>query len=428
MKSAKTEKTDVLIRTDADTPMGKLLRRYWVPALLSEEIPEPDCPPVRVKLLGEELIGFRDSKGRPALMREFCPHRGVSLFFGRNENCGIRCAYHGWKFDIDGQCIDLPSHPAMAKRVVNPAYPCIEQGDVIWAYMGPPELKPEPPGLEWSLVPASYRYVSKRFQECNYLQAMEGGIDTSHVSFVHRYEFDADPSLTLNGHMPSKKYIMGDPNVIFTNKVTPSGMTIFGRRNGEVDSFYYRITQWIFPWFTLVPPTAMRSIGAHVWVPIDDENCWTWSINYYPDSPLDDDERQAMRDGAGIHGQAIPGTYFPVANKRNNYLIDRKAQKENRAYSGVFGIGIQDASLQESMGPIQKRDIETLVGTDAAIIKVRELLHEAAMMQETKTPPALSTDAQRVRSASVLIEKEKNVEEWARGALHATPETPVYSL
>ena len=425
----RTDKTDVLIHTNADTPMGALLRRYWIPAMLSEEIPDADCPPVRVKLLGEKLLGFRDTKGRPALIREFCAHRGVSLFFGRNEECGIRCAYHGWKYDIHGQCVDLPSHPAMAKRVKIPAYPCIEQGDIIWAYMGPPELMPEPPGLEWSLVPASHRYVSKRLQECNYLQAMEGGIDTSHVSYVHRYEFDADPSLTIDGHMPSKKYIVGDPNVVFQTREMPNGLTIFGRRNGEEDSYYYRITQWIFPWFTLVPPTGMRSIGGHMWVPIDDENCWTWNINYYPDKPLMADERAWMIEGAGIHGPAIPGTYFPVANKQNNYLIDRKAQKENRAYSGVFNLAIQDASLQESMGPIQDRSIETLVGTDAAIIKVRDLLHSACKNLENGTvPPALDAKSQRVRSASVLIKKEKNVEEWARESLGATPDIPVYSL
>jgi nitrite reductase/ring-hydroxylating ferredoxin subunit len=429
MPSAKTEKADLIVRTGVGTPMGNLLRRYWVPAMLSEEIPEPDCPPVRVPLMGEKLLGFRDSKGRPGLIREKCAHRGVSLFFGRNEDCGVRCAYHGWKFDIHGQCVDLPSHPAMAKRVKIPAYPCIEQGDVIWAYMGPPELMPEPPGLEWSLVPGSHLYVSKRWQECNYLQAMEGGIDTSHVSFVHRYEFDADPSLTVNGHMPSKKYIVGDPNVVFETKEVPSGLTIFGRRNGEADSYYYRITQWIFPWFTLVPPTAMRSIGGHVWVPIDDENCWTWNINYYPDKPLAEDERSMMKEGAGIHGPAIPGTYLPVANKRNDYLIDRKAQKENRAYSGIFGLAIQDSSLQESMGPIQDHDIETLVGTDAAIIKVRDILYDAAInLQKGAVPPAHDTKSQSVRSASALIDKNKNIVEWAHESLHATPETPVYSL
>jgi phthalate 4,5-dioxygenase oxygenase subunit len=429
MTAAKTDKTDLLVHTGADMPMGKLLRRYWVPVLLSEEIPEPDCPPVRVTIMGEKLLGFRDSKGRPALMREFCPHRGVSLYFGRNEECGIRCGYHGWKFDITGQCVDLPSHPAMAGRVQNPAYPCIEQGDVIWAYMGPPGKVPEPPGLEWSRVLGSHRFVSKRYQECNYLQAMEGGIDTSHVSFVHRYEFDVDPSLTLNGYMPSKKYIVGDPNVVFQTKEMPNGLTIFGRRNGEVDSFYYRITQWIFPWFTLVPPTAMRSIGAHIWVPIDDEHCWTWSINYYPDKPLSDEERSAMKAGAGIHGPAIPGTYIPVANKSNDYLMDRKAQKENRAYSGVFNIGIQDSSLQESMGPIQDRTIETLVGTDAAIIKVRNLLYNAAVgIGEEKEPPALKTESQLVRSASVLVDRNEDIVQWASKALHATPDTPVYSL
>jgi len=422
-------RADILTRTNAGTPMGDLLRRYWVPAMLAEEIPEPDCPPVRVKLMGEKLLGFRDTKGRPGLVRELCAHRGASLYFGRNEDCGLRCAYHGWKFDINGQCVDLPSAEKMAPRVKIPAYPCIEQGDVIWAYMGPPELKPEPPGLEWSLVPGSHRYLSKRFQECNYLQAMEGGIDTSHVSYVHRFEFDADPSLSINGHLPSKKYIVGDPNVVFHVQEKPSGLTIFGRRNGEIDSFYYRITQWIFPWFTLVPPTGQRAVAGHIWVPIDDENCWTWSINYYPDQPIPAQERKWMEEGAGIHGKAIAGTYMPVANKGNDYLIDRKAQRENRAYSGVFGLAIQDSSLQESMGAIQDRSIETLVGTDAAIARTRSMLLQALKdLEDGLTPPALDTRSQRVRSASVLIDKNKNVEEWALQALEARKENPVYSL
>ena len=175
------QENDALTRTGAGTLMGDLFRRYWIPALHEWELPEADCPPVRVKLLGEALIAFRDTQGRLGLIDEFCAHRGVSLWFGRNEECGLRCPYHGWKYDVSGQCVDLPSEGAdgpMKKRVKLKSYPCIVAGGVIWTYMGPPELKPEPPALEWVSVPPERRFVSKRFQECNYLQAMEGGIDS----------------------------------------------------------------------------------------------------------------------------------------------------------------------------------------------------------------------------------------------------------
>jgi phenylpropionate dioxygenase-like ring-hydroxylating dioxygenase large terminal subunit len=406
--------------------MGKLMRRYWVPALLASEIPEPDCPPVRVRVLGEKLLAFRDSEGRPGVINEFCAHRGVSLFFGRNEECGIRCSYHGWKYDILGNCVDLPSQPDHAKKIQITGYPAIEQGDIIWAYMGPPELKPEPPGLEWSMVPPSHRFVSKRLQECNWLQAMEGGIDTTHVSYVHRYEFDEDPALE---HSAYKKYVKADPNVVFEVHNTPNGLTIFGRRNGEEDSYYYRITQWIAPWSTLVPPASKRPIGGHVWVPIDDYSCWNWSISYYPDHPLSGQERKWMEEGHGLHAPAIPGTFRSVANKDNDYLIDRKAQKERRSYSGVFGIAMQDTSLQESMGPIQDRSMENLVGTDAAIARTRRVLLAAVDgLEHGAVPPALDAKSQCVRSASVLIDRKADIEDWAAANLPAIPGTPVHAF
>src|SRR5258706_11793100 len=146
------EQNEQLTRTGAGTPIGDLFRRYWVPALLAEEIAQPDCPPVRVQLLGEKLVAFRDTEGRIGLINEFCAHRGVSLWFGRNEECGLRCPYHGWKYDVSGQCIDLPSEGEagpMRPRIRLKAYPCLELGGVVWTYMGAPELKPEAPGIEW---------------------------------------------------------------------------------------------------------------------------------------------------------------------------------------------------------------------------------------------------------------------------------------
>ena len=417
---------ECLVRVGPGTPMGNLMRRYWVPAFLSSEIPEPDCAPVRVKLLGERLLAFRDSEGRPGLIDEFCAHRRASLFLGRNEEGGIRCSYHGWKYDIHGNCLDLPSAPQIACKVKLKAYPCIERGDVVWAYMGPPEKQPEPPELEWALLPPSHRYVSKRLQECGWLQAMEGGIDTTHASWVHRYELDSDP---MHKRAPANKYIKADRNAVFDIAEAEHGFTIFGRRNGEDDSYYYRITQWIFPWFTLIPPFGPHALGGHMWIPIDDENCWAWNINFFPDRPLPEEELAAMRNGEGIHTRYIPGTFRPLANRDNDWLMDRRAQKERRSFSGVAGFAIQDASLQESMGAIQDYEKEFLVPTDKAIVMARRALHAAARdMEKGVEPPALSAKSQRVRAASVLLARSVKPAEWAKSALDDGLAKPVYTV
>jgi nitrite reductase/ring-hydroxylating ferredoxin subunit len=420
------ETAELLVRTGPGTAMGKLMRRYWVPVLLSSEIADPDCPPVRAKILGEKLIAFRDTEGRPGLIDEFCAHRGTSLFLGRNEECGLRCSYHGWKYDINGQCVDLPQQPQIAPKIKLKAYPCVERGGIVWAYMGPPEKKPAPPELEWCLVPDSHRYVTKRLQESSYLQAMEGGIDTSHVTWVHRYEMDVDP---MHMHSAANKYIKADRNVEFEIEEVPHGLTIFGRRMGEPDSHYWRITQWIFPWFTLIPPFGPHALGGHVWVPIDDENCWAWSINWLADRPLPEVELQAMKEGKGIHVQYVPGTFQPLANKGNDWLVDRAAQKNKTSFSGVAGFSIQDASLQESMGPIQDHSREHLVPTDKAIVMARRALAAAARnLGQGIEPPALDPAAQRVRAAAVLLERSVKAPEWAKTALVDGLKQPVFTL
>lgn len=424
--------SDTLVRTGPGTRMGNLMRRYWVPILQSSEIAEPDGPQVRVQILGEKLLAFRDSEGRPGLISEFCSHRGVSLFFGRNEENGIRCAYHGVKFDRLGRCVDVPAAPQVCARMHIKGYPCIEQAGMIWAYMGPPELQPEPPELEWSVLPASHVFISKRLQECNYLQAMEGGIDTSHVSFVHKFEVDQDP---MHQGTRALDYIKADGNVVFDIEKTPFGLTLFGRRNGDADTYYWRITQWLFPWFTLIPPFGDHALGGHVWVPIDDHHCWAWSMNWRPDRPLSEQERAEMAAGKGIHceyeaGTDVPGgTFRPKANKDNDYLVDRVAQKDKRAYSGVFGFAVQDASLQESMGPIQDHEAERLLPTDKAIVMARRMLHDAALgLEKGGEPPALDASAQRVRAAGVLLPRDADPMEWAGEHLANGLEQSVYSI
>jgi phenylpropionate dioxygenase-like ring-hydroxylating dioxygenase large terminal subunit len=226
----KADQNDLVSQTGPATPMGQLFRSYWTPALLAAELPEKDSPPVRVKLLSERLVAFRDSEGRYGLIDEFCAHRGVSLWFGRNEECGLRCPYHGWKFDVTGQCVEVPSEPAesgFAKRIKLKSYPLIERGGVLWTYMGPPDKQPPLPQWEFSLVPAGQRFVSKRLQECNWLQALEGGIDSSHVSWLHRANVVSDP---LFKGAKGNEYNMGDMRPVFEVVESDGGLYIGARR------------------------------------------------------------------------------------------------------------------------------------------------------------------------------------------------------
>jgi phenylpropionate dioxygenase-like ring-hydroxylating dioxygenase large terminal subunit len=195
--------------------MGQLMRRHWVPAVLSEQLAEPDGAPIRVQLFGEKLVAFRDSDGKVGILAEACPHRKASLAFARNEQCGLRCLYHGWKFDVDGQCIDVPSEPeesGFCRKIKLKSYPLVERGGILWAYMGPPEKQPPLPEWEFAMVPPDHRFVSKRTQECNWLQAMEGGIDSSHVAFLHSGEINRDP---LFKGSKGNQYNLGDMKPVF---------------------------------------------------------------------------------------------------------------------------------------------------------------------------------------------------------------------
>src|ERR1051325_9136920 len=179
---------ELITRVGPQTPMGELLRRYWLPALRSEELPEPDCAPVRLRLLGEDLVAFRTASGKIGVLDAYCPHRNANLFWGRNEQEGLRCVYHGWKFDADGACVDMPNEPTRSRfneKIHETAYPAVDRGGFIWVYMGPPGLQPEIPNFEWLNVPDSHRYAHKRFQDCNWLQNLEGGGDSSPAPLLH---------------------------------------------------------------------------------------------------------------------------------------------------------------------------------------------------------------------------------------------------
>jgi phenylpropionate dioxygenase-like ring-hydroxylating dioxygenase large terminal subunit len=416
------EQNDLLTRTGPGTPMGTMFRRNWVPALLAEELPENECPPVRVKLLSERLLAWRDTQGRLALTDEFCAHRGISLWFGRNEDNGLRCPYHGWKYDHTGQCIDVPSEPeesGFCKKIKLKSYPLIERGGILWTYMGPPELQPPPPAWEFCNVPAEQTITTKRLQECNWLQALEGGIDSSHVSFLHRGDLNTDPMFK---GAKGNQYNLNDAKPFFEVVESPGGLYIGARRNAENGKYYWRITQWVMPTFTMIPPRGDHCVHGHFWIPIDDENCWTWSYDYHPTRPLKKSEVDAVRAGKGIHVSTIPGTYRPIQNKDNDYMIDRAAQKRGETYSGVLGFGMQDASVQESMGPIVDRSKENLVSTDNGIIMMRHrLLRTLKAMEKGEIPPGIDLAHQRVRSAAVVLPPDQPFKDAAKEALIAKP-------
>ena len=413
------EQSDLLTQTGPGTPGGRLFRSYWLPALLAEELPEDGSPPVRVKLLSERLLAFRDSEGRYGLIDEFCAHRGVSLWFGRNEEGGLRCPYHGWKYDVTGQCLEVPSEPVesgFCNKIRLKSYPLVKIGPVLWTYMGAPEKTPPHPEFEFALVPPAHCFTSKRTQECNWLQAMEGGIDSSHVSWLHRGALDSDP---LFKGARGNRYNFNDARPVFEVVEHPGGLYIGARRNAQNGHYYWRITPWVMPCFTMIPPRGNHPVHGHFWIPIDDENCWAWSFDYQPTRALTGDEVTAMRDGKGIHVAYVPGSFRPAANKDNDYLIDRAAQKAGRTYSGVDGIAMQDASLQESMGPVVDRTKENLVSTDNGIIMARHRLLRAvkALMEKDVTPPGVDPAHHRVRSAAVVLPPDQAFKDAAREAL-----------
>jgi phenylpropionate dioxygenase-like ring-hydroxylating dioxygenase large terminal subunit len=407
---------EMLTRTGPGTPMGELFRRYWIPVMLSSEIGEPDCPPVKVSLLSEKLVAIRDTEGRVGLMDEFCAHRRVSLWFGRNEESGIRCPYHGWKYDVTGQCVDVPSEGSTGycERIKLKSYPCVELGGVVWAYMGPPESKPDLPAFEWVDLPPDHLYISRREQENNYLQAIEGGIDSSHVSFLHSGELDTDP---LHRNTKGAKYARSKKTT-FEVLDSAGGLVIGARRDAEPGSSYWRITQFIMPWYTLIPPYSGNALNGHAWVPADDENCVAWSITFHPTRPLSTHELEAMENGQGVHAEMIPGTHRPVANRTNNYMIDRALQKSGRYYSGVKGLAIQDASLQESMGGVVDRSLENLVSTDNPIIHARRMLLKAARnLEKGADVPGIKAVDQQVRSASFVLPTDADFKAKTLGSI-----------
>src|SRR5882672_1503979 len=261
------EDNERLVRVGKGTPLGELFRLYWIPFLPSKDLVK-DGQPKRIRLLGEDLVAFRDSEGRVGLVDQACPHRGAPLIFARNEDCGLRCVYHGWKYDVTGAVVDMPAEPVRSRlkeHVRIKAYPCRERGGVVWTYMGPEKDPPPLPSLEFNLVPAESVFISARVQECNWLQALEGEIDSAHAPILHSR---IDSKGQVNAWLAKR-----DLRPTFECVRQEFGMSIAAKRQLGDQKLYWRVNQFMMPFYSLVPPQSkFPDLSGHAWVPIDDNH------------------------------------------------------------------------------------------------------------------------------------------------------------
>ncbi len=397
------EDNALLCSTNAGTPMGELFRRFWLPALLPSELPTPGSDPIRFRILGEDLVAFRDSNGTPGFLANNCPHRGASLFFGRNEEAGLRCVYHGWKFDVTGQCVDMPNEPAESDfkhKVKATAFPAAEYAGLIWIYMGPPDKQPPLPRYQWCARPdADQTTANKWLQESNYAQALEGNIDSSHVGFLHR-TFDHQ-TFRAGGRLESTQQVTA-------TRETDFGFVYGARRNAADGQFYWRVTTYAMPTFTQIASQSRGGNGIFV-IPRDDETHWWITVN--PPRLPDEPERQdpslvGLLTGTAIADPAtlglIPGTWRRVRNKDNDYMIDRNMQRTHN-YTGLPGNRAQDQAVTESMGAIMDRTREHLGAADSAIIVMRRMLLRMAKRLQGGVEPEMVQHPDRFQTQPMNV-------------------------
>jgi len=411
-----------LTRVAAGTPMGNVFRRYWLPAALSSELPEPDGAPVRVRLLGEDLIAFRDSAGEIGLVEAFCPHRRAPLFFGRNEHLGLRCVYHGWKFDRTGTCVDLPTEPpdsSYKDKIRLDCYPTWEGGGIVWAYLGPHETMPAPPDFEFIRAAPNHSFMSKSLQDCNYLQALEGGLDSAHAQIMHVPNIGDDRLAWLADYERTVPQL--------TVEKTDYGFSYSGIRT-KSGRQWVRIYQYIMPVTQMrgriAPlrggdePPRIPTICGHLWVPIDDVTTAVYNFiySYDPATPITPEFAMANEIADGRGPDELLPDFRLKRNMANDYLIDRQIQK-TRSFTGIAGVNTQDVALQEGMGRILDRSKEHLGSTDRAITTMRQLLLEATDSVEAgKMPRGAHPHSYRgVRAVDHLIPEG---EDWREALKH----------
>jgi phthalate 4,5-dioxygenase oxygenase subunit len=389
--------SDDLVRVGPGTTMGKMMRQYWLPAAMSSEL-KADGEPMRLLLLGEQLIAFRDSAGRVGVLDHKCPHRCASLFLGRNEENGIRCVYHGWKFDTEGNCVDMPSVPAERdfKHLVHAkAYKAVERNGLVWVYMGDRKTAPPLPQIEATLLPESDVTINFVQRECNWLQALEGDIDTCHFGFLHAGgispEIVPDDSLfkyTVTNRAPD--YHVAD---------TDTGTMYAAYRGGNPGETYWRFANFMLPFWTQTPQGKFTEhLHNRAWVPMDDTHTMFVSLTWKRHPPsLGPDKSGNQMPGFSRVFEYQPNTtdwhgrWRLTRNEGNDWLIDREAQATGGNYTGINGIHAQDQAVTESMGPITDHLWEHLGPSDMMIMRTRRRLLAAAraFAKNSKAPPGV---------------------------------------
>ncbi len=385
------EKNALLCKVSKGTPMGEVFRSIWIPALPAEQIPNAGGSPVRLRLLGEDLIAFRDGNGNVGVVQAQCAHRLAPLFFGRVEQNGIRCAYHGLLFDATGKCQEIPSDPgnaALCARMSIQAYRVMERSDIVWVFMGDGE-PPEAPQLPWMSLPASSRMAAAWVQETNWLQGLEGDLDSSHVSILHKSK-----SLQHMGTMLHQPYTYLDSSPRLFTQNTDIGFMSVARRRAE-EQFYWRVSQFMMPMFALTPG-AIWPHTARAWVPIDDENTYTWNFSWSEERPIPDDYKKCVENGElfppstvyrsyRLNSGSMIDAHIPMRTSANNYEINRVQQAEDGEISGIWGVNDQDRAMQEGMGRIANRSRERLLASDLTVTAARRRLLELVASAEGLT-------------------------------------------
>jgi phthalate 4,5-dioxygenase oxygenase subunit len=419
---------ELMCRVGPETPMGDLMREYWIPAFMTRELPDNDSDPLRIRLLNENLIAFRDTSGRIGLIANSCPHRGASLFYARNEDDGIRCVYHGWKFDVSGACVDMPSEPVgsnLRDKVKAVAYPCQERNGVVWTYMGKrraPDL-PSLPDLEPNMINEEDAEITTTLRECNYMQALEGDIDTSHLAYLHLGAIRPDEATPKS----FSYYTIADRSPRYHVIDTEIGTMYGAYRPAEEDTYYYRFAQFLFPFFTMIPTNTLGvQVVVRAWVPLDDDHTMFWIMTAPATRRATPSGVRTNSAGTAFAGSASRPRYQPTTsdwlgrwrlteNGANDYGIDRAVQRAGRnsglagSYTGIDGISLQDQAITESMGTIYQRDREHLGTSDSMVIKTRRRLIRAArdLRENAVTPPGVDNPTvYRVRSGGVILPRD----------------------
>jgi phthalate 4,5-dioxygenase oxygenase subunit len=422
------EENDLLCRVGPGTVMGDLFRQYWLPAMLSSELPEPDGAQVRVKLLGEELIAFRDSGGDVGLVANLCPHRGASLFYARNEEGGLRCVYHGWKYDKAGKCVDMPSEPSESNfkdRIHLTAYPCVERHGLVWTYMGPRETPPPLPEIEANMLEGrDCRTAMTR--DCNWMQALEGDIDTVHFSWLHVGHLQPEDAAS-----DFLRYQTEDRHPKFGVVDTEWGTTYGAFISAGNDKSYLRMAHFLFPCYTMIPQGAvMENRMFRAWVPMDDTHTIWFSMSE-PASTIGANQTAPGKSLAGRSTNAAPPVrragesvlpnstdWYGRFNTNNpadrDYDLDRAAAKRLDSFTGLPSVTMEDHAVTESMGPVLDRTVEHLGTSDAMIIRTRNRLISAALAFREKgvVPPGVDEPTVYHQRSGGLIINDADRDNW----------------